>query len=260
MEKFLLIGFGIVGQTIYNNIKDATVFDIIDPKFIKHGISKELVLDEKTINNYQAVFICVPTSHGEDVSSQYDNTILLNYLEQLKVHNYTGYIIIKSTVLPTDIEIFNDSLKIIYWAEFLSELTANEDFLKDTTPLFGGESVYKFDITALISDHFEHIQNINYIALSDALYFKYIRNTYISWKITYWNIIANADIMDHRLIQTLLNDYPLNDEMTKLSIDGKPGFGGKCLPKDFTAFNSVLQNQLFEKVLKFNKNLRLGEE
>ena len=37
--------------------------------------------------------------------------------------------------------------------------------------------------------------------------------------------------------------------------DGKRGFGGKCLPKDISAFNAKFNSDVLEAVLKYNYNM-----
>jgi UDP-glucose 6-dehydrogenase len=176
-------------------------------------------------------------------------------MESLVHNKFTGLIIIKSSVLYIDIKKYNEILKIAYWAEFLNDLTAEEDFLKDTCPLIGCENFIKNEVVEILKTNFKHLTDFKFDTIENALNFKFIRNSYIAWKITFWNMIAQHSLMDQRTIKGLMEQYPISEVMD-IAVDGKVGFGGKCLPKDFQALTQIVDEKIFIDILKWNKNLR----
>jgi UDPglucose 6-dehydrogenase len=160
---------------------------------------------------------------------------------------------------------FTNKLKIIYWPEFLNDLTPNSDFINEIDIILGSDMMEQDTIKncILIESVFDHIENIDYLSISDAINFKYIRNSYIAWKITFWNMMADSSLMDQRTLKKLMRKYPLKSEMIEIALDGKLGYGGKCIPKDFDAFHSTLSNKskiMFEAVSSFNRIIRKFEK
>lgn len=262
MKDILIIGYGVVGRTIHNAISEKCLSSdlsldvcIYDPYLEKFGMNTELDY-QKFDETYSSIFLCVPTSQDEDIDAKYNPSIIIDYLDTLVGIEYSGFVFIKSTVLFDDIESYKNKLKIVYWAEFLNDLTAEEDFLKDTIPLMGCEAFLKNDIRGYILKFFPHITDIHFEGLKEAIHFKYIRNLYIAWKISFWNMIASNHLMDQRLIRQLMEKYPL-EEMMEISSDGLLGFGGKCLPKDAEAFNdAVLKEPMLENMIRRNYQAR----
>ncbi len=254
-NRILICGFGVVGQTLYNTLTDQYVADLCDP--ILENFDQNIDIDWENINDkYSTIFLCVPTSTGgTDVDAEYSPLLVQEYLESCVRHKFKGIVIIKSTVLYKDIQKFIGVLKIAYWAEFLNDLTAETDFLDDVRPLIGCPSFITSDINELIKANFSHIETPHYDTLENALNFKFIRNAYISWKVSFWNILAMHNIMDQRSITHLMEQRPVG-ECSTIAIDGKLGFGGKCLPKDFQALNSVLNEKVFNDILDWNKKIR----
>lgn len=267
MKELLIIGYGVVGQTIHQAIEDKKMVNetdivnqvdvcIYDPVLEKFELNTDLNY-ENFNDRFSSIFICVPTSINADINSVYFPDIVIDYLDTLVGIAYTGFVFVKSTILYEDIKQYRDKLKIVYWAEFLNELTAEQDFLADTVPLFGCETFLKKDVETYIKRFFEHIEDIRFESLETAINFKFVRNLYHSWKISFWNMIASHSLMDQRTLQQLMEKYPMAENM-QLSSDGLAGFGGKCLPKDNAAFNdAVLNEKMVEEMLKRNAKIRM---
>lgn len=253
-NRILIIGFGVVGQTLYNNLENQFLADIYDPKLENFGLNVDI--DWENINDkYGTIFLCVPTNTGSDVNAEYSPAVINEYMEALVRNKFKGIIIIKSSVLYIDIKKYTEILKIAYWAEFLNDLTAEDDFLKDTCPLIGCENFIKHDVKEILKTNFKHLIDFKFDTIENALNFKFIRNSYIAWKITFWNVIAMHGLMDQRTLKYLMEQYPVLEFMD-IATDGKVGFGGKCLPKDFQALTMVANENIFIDILKWNKNLR----
>ena len=123
-QSVLIIGFGVVGQAVFNLINNKIKnIDILDPLYNNNNNIE--------FSKYDNIIISVPTSQGEDINSKYYNKIVKFYLKELTKIKFDGLVILKSTVLYNDIKKFKKKLNMIYWAEFLNDLTAEQD-LKST--------------------------------------------------------------------------------------------------------------------------------
>lgn len=247
-QSVLIIGFGVVGQAVFNLINDKIKnIDILDPLYNNNNNIE--------FSKYDNIIISVPTSQGEDINSKYYNKIVKFYLKELTKIKFDGLVILKSTVLYNDIKKFKKKLNMIYWAEFLNDLTAEQD-LKSTKKFLIGidNSTYLYEV-------YEFFKTINleiiieHVSLKQAITFKYIRNSYLAYKSFFWHSMADK-FGDTRIYNILLDLFPITEQNRNFT-DGQWGFGGKCLPKDFEIFNKkILKNKVFKNILKINKNKR----
>ena len=247
-QSVLIIGFGVVGQSIFNLINNKIKnIDILDPQYN----------DIKNIeySKYDNIIISVPTSRGDDINSKYYNKIVKFYLKELTNIKFDGIVIIKSTILYDDIKKFKKKLNIIYWAEFLNDLTAEQD-LKNTKQFLIGidNNTYLYEVYEFFKIISPEIM-VERVSLKQAITFKYIRNSYLAYKSFFWHSVADK-IGDTRIYNMLLDLFPITEQNRNFT-DGRWGFGGKCLPKDFKIFNKkILKNKIFKNILKINKNKR----
>ena len=130
-KKIAIVGHGFVGKatdSIFDNDVDKL---IIDPKYGND------IADLKAFNP-EFVFICVPTPMGKNGQ---DGKILEDVINKLHKENIQAILIIKSTVIPSNLNKFEDKFSdIIYNPEFLRERHAIEDFIESEFIILGGES------------------------------------------------------------------------------------------------------------------------
>ena len=120
-----IIGLGFVGSAIYKSFKEKNIkvlgYDIKD-------INKEYNTFDECLAS-DILFLCLPTQFDETTRC-YDKSIILNVLNDIN-NKYNGLVVIKSTVEPTTTENLQSKfpeLKLIHNPEFLSAVTAYEDF------------------------------------------------------------------------------------------------------------------------------------
>jgi UDP-glucose 6-dehydrogenase len=259
----LLIGFGTVGQVIEDgfNYESNSQLYIYDPVLKNCALpNRSLFFNIENIQNlygFETIIICVPTGDNKNFNSDE----IIKTLDKLKELKYTGLVIIKSTCDYDIIKTYINDLKIIYWAEFLNNISALEDFYNEKEILIGGPSYLQKEVQDYIFEFFPHITTINFRDLKTAMYFKLFKNADQYIKVMFWNMINNNNFdLDQRDLKELFELYPNKAFAPILGQDGKLGVGGKCLPKDFQLLGQKFENktvkQIFDKYQDFNSYLR----
>lgn len=233
-----ICGFGFVGSAVYSSLKDKGNAYIYDP--LKKNKRKFLL-------DCDYVFVCVPTplKNGE-----FDGSYVNETLKYFQDNHYYGIIILKSTCHPRYLEKF-PKLHIVSNPEFLKENNAIEDFKNQKTVLLGGDLEYCYKVKNMYEMYFDlNVKKYKMVSFEEALIFKYLRNIKIAYEVMFWEFVEST-AGDYKKYQNIMNDIPINVENIRL--DGKPGFGGHCLPKDIKSYpKSYLTNYL----INFNNSIR----
>ena len=250
--KIGIYGFGFVGSAVYNNIKNKNNIRIYD-KFIQKLNSVD---NYDKITETDILFVCVPTPL---VENKIDFSAITETLEHLMLVSYQGIVVIKSTVLPEFINynIRNNTLNLVSNPEFLIEHKSNEDFKNQEVILLGGRS----DLCEKVAECYRKEFDLNnfefeFCSFDEALMFKYLRNIKLGYDVLFTNFMYQTT-KNHRKYMKLFEKIPVKQiQDVNLSPDGKLGFGGNCLPKDTIAYNSYIENNLTEYMIKYNNTLR----
>lgn len=234
-------GFGFVGSAMYSNIKDKSKVKIYDPAIPTYNQINNLL-------NCDTIFICVgtPLKNNEmDASAVIDNILFL------KDNDYTGLIVVKSTVHPSYLP--NSLLKdmnIVSNPEFLNEHSAFDDFKNQKLIIIGGRIDLATQLKSVYNEYFDLDAEYEFMKFEEALIFKYIRNIKIAYDVMFWEFV-NETTGNYRKYKRTLNKLPF--EINSIRTDGLPGFGGHCLPKDTLAYPD---STLTDYLLNYNKVLR----
>jgi len=237
MTKFKIgiVGFGFVGKAVnygFNNPKVEKI--IVDPKG-GHNI------EELSKHDIKATFVCVPTPMGNDGSI--DSSIIESVLEYLK-NNVNGLIVIKSTVTPDIIQKLSVGIedRFVYNPEFLTEKSANEDFVNPIMHIFGGEP----NVTEKLENIYYKYSSckscpIYHMTASDASFVKYGINSFLATKVLWFNqfydIIEKTGANYNVIVDAIGTDKRVGSSHTSVpGFDGKRGYGLSCFPKDTNAF------------------------
>ena len=265
-EPFIgFVGFGVVGKVVADSMSNCKI-KIFDIKYKSDTVYKDFdfcncLPDIVAIQDPEAIFISVPTTNRIN-PHLYDFEDLSNILKYLNEIKYTGYVFIKSTVLPEALKGY-DNLKIIYWAEFLNDISAEADFIQETKILIGCDVLLEDQVNEFIFKYFDHINEIVFCPLDEATSFKIIKNTKSLLNIFFWETINSEFDIDQRKLRDLFEEFPFTSNYNIVNADGKPGIGGKCLPKDFSMFLEKLTGEyklIYSGIHNFNKNKRLGDD
>jgi nucleotide sugar dehydrogenase len=264
--KIGICGVGFVGNAIY--------------QFFKSKYSTVTYDKYKNINNFDILlstnllFICLPTNINTDINkSSYDMSSIDETLLLLNTHNYTGLIIIKSTILPTYCSEMNTllpNLKIINNPEFLSAKTSVEDFAKQSHIVIG-HTKYSKDtesLNLLLNIYKESFPNINISITSseESSLVKLGCNSFYAMKIEFFTelylLCDKLQINYDNVKNIMLKNNWINPMHTLVpGPDSKISYGGLCLPKDIIALSNLMKmyktpNLVVNAVIKENKKTR----
>lgn len=246
MIKVGLVGYGVIGQALGKWIKENN----------KHSRIELLISDpfkgyNDDVSKADVIFISVhiPTEKNGTQNLKLLKEIINNLPEQKPIF-------VRTTILPgtTDWLCRETKHQVHFMPEFLTERTAYADFCEQPM-VFTAE-------TELLRQIFVGKKYIEMTSL-EAEIAKYAHNVFGALKVTYFNgIYALCQKMgaNYPKVQqgVLLSGY-INAQHTMVpGPDGKTGFGGKCFPKDVSAFDHFNQNSALGALL--NAMLQANEE
>jgi len=231
-----VIGSGFVGGAVINGFNTPSVQQwVVDPKKTTTTMSQLLIAEP------DLVFICVPTPESEDGSV--DVRIVDFVLCDLAVGEYSGIVVIKSTITPDHLVSFAKkyhTLRIVYNPEFLTEANAHNDFINPPMQILGGdwddcEAVEK----AYVRHSLVKIVPTFKTDIVSASLLKYTINSWLATKVTFMNELhqlhkaSGAETSWEQFADMLHRDPRVGESHLRVpGPDGKFGFGGHCFPKD----------------------------
>lgn len=237
-----IIGHGFVG-TAMAQVGPA---DIYDPN--KKEFSKNLKAFSRDL-----VFVCVPTPPNQD--GELDTSIVeasVKKWKELKKEN--SILVIKSTIPIGTVDILCEKFEeknIVHNPEFLTERTANEDFLNPTEVIVGGNKEAADSVLSFYKDFYGQ-KDIQYFSVpaKTAEMIKMTRNSFYALKVSFFNEVyelCNAMGQDYEEFKNLftlngLHPWIGNQHVSVPGPDGKLGYGGKCLPKDSEGLLKVAES------------------
>jgi UDPglucose 6-dehydrogenase len=251
-----IIGFGFVGQAIYNYLKTINTINIFIYDKYKNisGITNIDIVFKTNI-----IYICLPTEYNDELKT-YDMSIIDTTIEQLSKNNYTGVILIKSTILPLYCSELNNkykNLSIIHNPEFLSARTASEDFANQSHIILGYTEQSK-NVINLVERFYELIfpsALMSIVTSDESALIKIGCNSFYATKIQYFTEIyllcEKLNISYGIVKDTMLKNNWINPMHTCIpGHDNMLSFGGACLPKDISSLNQLLiKNNINNKVI-----------
>ena len=250
--KISVIGCGFVGTAVINGF-NKTLCDIA-PIDIKYSTT---VSDTDPFCD--VFFVCLPTPMNNDGSV---NAALVIETVKWLTLNRAGHIVIKSTVTPDIIDKLSGD-RVVYNPEFLTEKSADEDFINPSMHIFGGR--------IKVTNHIEKIYKkyskckpcpCHHVSLKEASFIKYGINCFLATKVLwfnqFYNIIQKHDCNFDEITYAMKGDPRIgHSHMSVPGFDSKMGFGGACFPKDTSAFlNFAISFSLLDEVIKSNNKIR----
>lgn len=244
-----IIGYGMVGKAVEYGF-NRTTHIISDPAY--NSVSVAEVCESKP----EAIFICVPTPTDD---SNYK--ILKDVLIEIKLSDYDGLVVVKSTVLPHHL----DGFDVLYNPEFLSRATSLDDFINPPFVLIGGDMNDSHRLADLYRKYSRvNMDCVKFTDIKTASLAKYAMNSFYATKVTFMNSMYD-------IAQEIGADYDNMVEVFKLQPwmgthhfqvpgpDGSRGFGGPCLPKDTEALVKEFDSEILKTVLALNDKYRANK-
>ena len=193
-KKIGIVGNGFVGSAVRYGFSpnvgvdaDVKVYDK-DPNKSTHSL-KEAV-------NSDIIFLSVPTPSNSDGSMNVDIVdSVLKEIDEINSNNTdeVGIILLRSTVTPGTTRKLQDKysdLTIVFNPEFLTERSANFDFINQSRFILGGEGHEHDgvgDVSDLYRERFGHSLSIIETNYETAELIKYMTNTFFATKISFLN-------------------------------------------------------------------------
>lgn len=262
-KDILVVGYGYVGSSIagiFDKHCNVEIYDIQPP----HNTKKLSTM----ISNKDFIFICVGTPMDTSPNTEgkiVDNGIIQT-LDAIREANYfNGVIVIKSTVMYSSIEkyIKQYNMKIVVNPEFLSQNSFIDDTFSTRNFLIGGEprycqkviDLYEGDSIYRFNGSTEPLK-FRCVTIEQAIQFKYIRNIFGAYLVTFWEWVHDQTNGNSRLMSSLYKEFSLPSDMSQVGLDGYRGFGGACFPKDVAAWNFEYKDEVTEMLLNYNKKIQ----
>lgn len=240
-KRIGIIGKGFVGSAVQFGFSPSVGVDAEikvydkDPNKSTHSLAE-------VVNQSDIVFLSVPTPSNKDGSINID--IVDSVLNSInKILTIDNIILLRSTVVPGTTRKFQkkySNLRIVFNPEFLTERSAQFDFINQTRFIIGGETNDIKEVSGLFRERFGNTISIIETNYESAELIKYMGNTFFATKISFlndmklladkcgasWDDVIEGFVRDGRVGHSHLN-VPGHD--------GKYGFGGSCFPKDIQA-------------------------
>jgi len=246
--------------------------------YLKKVISKKLLtiknkIDLENKDNYFFVCVGTPGKSNGAVNLNIIENVIKNIVKIIRDKNLKSenFIIIKSTVVPGTIEMFEkkfNKIKNLYFVsnpEFLREGIAWKDFIFPDKIVIGSKNKYSQNKTSKIYNKF----NSKFFLLSSkgSEFLKYLSNTALANMISFSNeMLMVAEKNNILEIKKIFKAFHVDGRwsgdpagMAKYFYPGL-GFGGYCLPKDLNALiqfskNKKIKTKILESINLTNQNI-----
>ena len=262
MYKIGIVGRGFVGSAVEFGFSPQTGCDVDDLYIYDKDKLRSLHSLEDVVLYSDFIFLSVPTPSNEDGS------INLSYVEDAlqRISEITAEIeqeispvptdldnivLIRSTVTPGTTKKLQEkyqNLRLVFNPEFLTERSANFDFINQTRYILGGDKQNTNKVADLYRWRFGDTIPVIETNYQTAELIKYMNNCFFATKVSFLNemkqVSDRCEADWDMAVEGFISDGRIgHSHMSVPGPDGKFGFGGKCFPKDISAMISFC-NQL----------------
>jgi len=237
-----IIGSGFVGNAVRYGFSPNVGVDAKIRVYDKNP-SKSLHTLEEVVIESDIIFLSVPTPSNKDGTINVD--IVDEALNDMNVYaaSVDNIVLLRSTVVPGTTRKLQEkysNLRIVFNPEFLTERSANFDFINQTRFILGGNSADIKEVSELFRQRFGHSISIVETNYETAELIKYMTNTFFATKISFLNDMKLLSdecgaIWEHTLEGFVRDGRVGHSHLNVPGHDGKYGFGGSCFPKDIQA-------------------------
>lgn len=194
---------------------------------------------DKEINDADYVIIATPTNFDEK-SGKFDTSSIENVLAQLKLFEFKGIIVIRSTIpLGYTEDLFKKGWKrLIFVPEFLREGSALYDSLNPSRIVIGTKDIKDRsgickNFSKLLLDGASRKETpVIIMKATEAESVKLFSNTYLALRVAFFNELdsyaLSRGLDSKKIIEAVGLDPRIGDFYQNPSF----GYGGYCLPKD----------------------------
>jgi UDP-glucose 6-dehydrogenase len=253
MDKILIVGYGITGYNMHNELLGLSP-DLYD-------INKKIKLPTRQHSEYDFIFICVDTPYI-DTDNPCDITQVKNAINKWKPHlTEGGTFVIKSTVLPSLIDTLSElNAPIVYSPEYYGNTQHCNNFEFNFT-ILGGEDSYPYKVQQLLQKVKDARHTFRFVDAKTACLAKYMENCYLAMKVSFCSQffdIANENGVNYEDLRELfILDPRVNPSHTFVYKD-KPYWDSHCLTKDVRAIAETQNAELLKNIINFNNKRKIN--
>lgn len=239
--KIGIVGKGFVGSAVQFGFSPNTGCDAEVRAYDKNPDKSQYTLEE-VVNESDYIFVSVPTPSNDDGSVNLE--IVDDVLNSInEINNRDNIILLRSTMVPGSTLAFQKKypkLNIVFNPEFLTERSANFDFINQARFIVGGDSKYTSKVAELYKWRFGDSIPVIETNYQTAELIKYMNNCFFATKVSFMNemrILADKCGADwDKAVDGFIRDGRIgHSHLNVPGHDGKFGFGGSCFPKDIQA-------------------------
>jgi len=240
-----IVGNGFVGSAVRYGFSPNVGCDAEVRVYDKNPNKSTHTLEEVIIES-DIIFLSVPTPSNQDGTMNVD--IVDTVLNDINTINSTmddevGIILLRSTVTPgttSNLQKKYPNLRIVFNPEFLTERSANFDFINQSRFILGGSSDDVIEVSELFRERFGSSLSIIETNYETAELIKYMTNTFFATKISFLNdmklLADKCGVIWEDALEGFVRDGRVgHSHLNVPGHDGKFGFGGSCFPKDIQA-------------------------
>jgi UDPglucose 6-dehydrogenase len=262
-QKVGIIGVGYVGGALrswFESQRDRYELFLYDTTK-KLGSLRE-------VNQANTIFVSVPTPfHVDAVSGKkgYDDSAVAESLASI---GDGKTVVIKSTIVPTSTERFQERFAgktILFNPEFLRAKTANEDFLHPDRQIVGYANETGKQAALNVLRMLPEAPYTRIMRAREAEMVKYFNNNFLATRVVFANQmydICKAFGIDYAAVKDgVAQDARVGKSHFDVLHDGYRGYGGACLPKDVRALLAFAKEanvdvRFLEALEQVNEGLR----
>jgi len=240
-KKIGIIGFGFVGSAVRFGFSPNTGCDA-EIKVFDKDKNKSTDSLEVVVNDSDFVFVSVPTPSNKDGKINLDVVdSVLNDINNVQKND--NIILLRSTMTPGSSQNFQNKypkLNLVFNPEFLTERSANFDFINQSRFILGGKAKHTSKVAELYKWRFGESIPVIETNFETAELIKYMNNCFFATKVSFMNemkLLADKCNADWELaVEGFVRDGRVgHSHLNVPGHDGKNGFGGSCFPKDIQA-------------------------
>ena len=238
-QKIGIVGNGFVGSAVRYGFSPNVGCDAEVKVYDKDPNKSTDKLSD--VINSDIIFLSVPTPSNLDGSMNID--IVDRALTDIDEYGTNAVILLRSTVVPGTTRKLQDkypNLRLVFNPEFLTERSANFDFINQDRVILGGDINDVEVAEDLFKSRFGSTLSILKTNYETAELIKYMTNTFFATKISFLNdmklIADKSGVIWEDAIDGFIRDGRVgHSHLNVPGHDGKYGFGGSCFPKDIQA-------------------------
>jgi UDPglucose 6-dehydrogenase len=247
-----VIGLGFVGGALFRGLSlsaEMRGYDI-DERRATHTL-------EETVKESDHLFVAVPTPMESVEGGKADLSLIEKAIDSIVIwcdDSHTPTIIIKSTVPVGTTRMLQEKyapFPILHSPEFLTERTANIDFIMPARNIIGGTDEDAMNKLEGLYEHRWPAVPCMKMGPEEAELVKYSANCFFATKIMFLNeiyMLVEKMGLDWDTVRNgLLADGRISHSHTDVpGHDGNLGYSGKCFPKDINALIAVFREKGLE--------------